>query len=239
MSIKLKAGIRNVAGKGAARSVRKEKKVPAVIYGDKKAPVAIELDAKSWIELIKKPGLRTKLFEIETPNGEENAMLMDIQYHPVSDAPMHVDFKRIDIQKPVSVIVPLQLINVETARGLKLGGTLSFAVRKVAVVAKVDNIPEKIDVDLLELGIGDVVHGEDLKLPTGVELGLHQKDLAFVIITGKMAEETDAAKPATAAAAAPAKGAAKPTTASKDAKPGAAPAKDAKAAAVKPVAKKK
>jgi large subunit ribosomal protein L25 len=236
MSIKLKAGIRNVAGKGAARSVRKEKKVPAVVYGDKKDPVAIELDAKSWIELIKKPGLRTKLFEIETPKGSENAMLMDIQYHPVSDAPMHVDFKRIDIKKPVNVIVPLQLINVETSRGLKLGGTLSFAVRKVAVVAKVDNIPEKIDVDLLELGIGDVVHGEDLKLPAGVELGLHQEHLAFVIITGKMAEEADAAKPAAAAAtAAPAKGAAKPAAASKDAKPAAAPAKEA----AKPAAKKK
>lgn len=234
MSIKLKAGIRNVAGKGAARSVRKEKKVPAVIYGDNKAPVAIELNAKEWIELIKKPGLRTKLFEIETASGPENAMLMDIQYHPVSDAPMHVDFKRIDIKKPVSVVVPLQLVNIETSRGLKMGGTLNFAVRKVAVVAKVDNIPEKIDVDLLELGIGDVVHGSDLKLPTGVELGLHQADLAFVIIAGKMAEEADAAKPAaaTAAAAAPAKGAAKPAAAAKDAKP-------ATAAPAKPAAKKK
>ena len=229
MSIKLKAGIRNVAGKGAARSVRKEKKVPAVIYGDKKSPIAIELNAKEWIELIKKPGLRTKLFEIETANGAENAMLMDIQYHPVSDAPMHVDFKRIDIKKPVSVVVPLRLLNTETSRGLKMGGTLNFAVRKVAVVAKVDNIPEKIDVDLLELNIGDVIHGSDLKLPAGVELGLHQADLAFVIIAGKMAEEVDAAKPAAAAtAAAPAKGAAKPAAAAKDAKPAAAaPAKDA------------
>lgn len=231
MSIKLKAGIRNVAGKGAARSVRKNKKVPAVIYGEKKAPIAIELDTKEWVELIKKPGLRTKLFEIETPNGGESAMLMDIQYHPVSDAPIHVDFKRIDVAKPVSVEVPLELLNVETARGLKMGGTLNFAVRKVAIVAKVNDIPEKIVVDLLTLGIGDVIHGSDLKLPAGVELGLHQADRAFVIIVGKMAEEADAAKPA-AAAAAPAKGAkAAPAKA-------AAPAKDAKPAA-KPAAKKK
>jgi large subunit ribosomal protein L25 len=170
------------------------------------------------------------LFEIETPKGSENAMLMDIQYHPVSDAPMHVDFKRIDIKKPVSVVVPLQLLNTETSRGLKMGGTLNFAVRKVAVVAKVDNIPEKIDVDLLELNIGDVIHGSDLKLSAGVELGLHQADLAFVIIAGKMAEEVDVAKPAAAAAtaAAPAKGAAKPAAAAKDAKPAAAaPSKDA------------
>ncbi len=224
MSIKLKAGIRNVAGKGAARSVRKNKKVPAVIYGEKKAPVSIELDAKEWVELIKKPGLRTKLFEIATPAGDESAMLMDIQYHPVSDAPIHVDFKRIDVAKPVSVEVPLELLNVETARGLKMGGTLNFAVRKVAIVAKVNDIPEKIVVDLLTLGIGDVIHGSDLKLPTGVELGLRQADRAFVIIVGKMAEEADVAKSASTASA-PAKGAkaapAKATAPAKDAKPAA------------------
>jgi large subunit ribosomal protein L25 len=212
MSIKLKAGIRNVAGKGAARSVRREKKVPAVIYGDKKAPVAIELDGREWEMLIKKPGLRTKLFEIETANGTENAMLMDIQYHPVSDIAVHADFKRIDIAKPVNVIVPIELQNMETARGLKMGGTLNFAVRKVGIVAKVNDIPEKISVDLSALNIGDVVHGSDLVLPKGVELGLRQADLAFVIIAGKMAEEADAAKPA--AATTPAKGA-------KDAKPAA------------------
>ncbi|MCL1892097.1 MAG: 50S ribosomal protein L25/general stress protein Ctc [Alphaproteobacteria bacterium] len=229
MSIKIKAGIRNVAGKGAARSVRNNKKVPAVIYGDKKAPVAIELDGKEWGELIKKPGLRTKLFEIETPKGTENAMLMDIQYHPVSDTPIHTDFKRIDITKPVGVVVPLELLNAETAKGLKMGGTLNFAVRKVAIVAKVDDIPEKITVDLAALGIGDVVHGSALQLPKGVELGLRQAGLAFVIIGGKMAEEADAAKPAAAtAAAAPAKGAK-----AAPAKAAAAPAKDAKPAAKK------
>ncbi|MGI5846099.1 MAG: 50S ribosomal protein L25/general stress protein Ctc [Alphaproteobacteria bacterium] len=191
MSIKLKAGIRNVVGKGASRLVRREKKVPAVIYGDKKSPVAIELNAKEWVELIRKPGLRTKLFEIETPNGLENAMLMDIQYHPVSDAPIHVDFKRIDVNKPVNVEVPLKLLNVETSRGLKMGGALNFAIRKVEIVANINKIPEKIDVDISGLNIGDVVHGSDLKLPSGVELGLRQDELAFVVIAGKMAEEAE------------------------------------------------
>lgn len=220
MSIKLTSGIRSVAGKGAARAVRNNKKVPAVIYGDKKDPVAIELDAKSWIELIKKPGLRTKLFEIDTGNGVESAMLMDIQYHPVSDAPIHVDFKRIDVNKPVSVSVPVEVINMETSRGIKMGGTLNFAVRKVAIVAKVDAIPESIVVDLSDMGIGDVVHGSGLNLPAGVELGLRQAELAFVAIAGKMAEEVDVKK---TAAAAPAKG-----TPAKDAKGAKKDAKPAK-----------
>ncbi|MCL1902750.1 MAG: 50S ribosomal protein L25/general stress protein Ctc [Alphaproteobacteria bacterium] len=224
MSIKLNAEIRARAGKGAARATRRNKKIPAVIYGEKKAPVTIELDGHAWVQLIKTPGLRTKLFEIETGSGKESAMLMDIQYHPVSDAPIHVDFKRIDVTKPVSVTIPIQIINIETSKGIKMGGVLNFAVRKVAIVANVKDIPESIVIDLAELSIGEVVHGSALKLPNGVSLGLRQAELAFAAITGKMAEEADAKKAAPAAAA-PAKGA-----------KGAAPAKAA--APAKPAGKK-
>ena len=190
MAINLNAEIRNVAGKGAARSIRKNKNIPAVIYGEKKAPVSIELNGREFEMLLKTPGLRTKLFQIKTAEGTEDAMLMDVQYNPVSDAAMHVDFKRIDVKKPVNVVVPVEVINAETSKGLKLGGTLNFAVRKVALRGLVDVIPEKIVIDLANLSIGDVVHGTDLVLPDGVELGLHQAELAFAIIGGKMPDET-------------------------------------------------
>ena len=190
MAINLNAEIRNVAGKGAARSIRKNKNIPAVIYGEKKAPVSIELNGREFELLLKTPGLRTKLFQIKTAEGTEDAMLMDVQYNPVSDAAMHADFKRIDVKKPVNVVVPVEVINAEISKGLKLGGTLNFAVRKVALRGLVDVIPEKIVIDLANLSIGDVVHGTDLVLPDGVELGLHQADLAFAIIGGKMPDET-------------------------------------------------
>lgn len=190
MAINLNAEIRNVAGKGAARSIRKNKNIPAVIYGEKKAPVSIELNGREFEMLLKTPGLRTKLFQIKTAQGTEDAMLMDVQYNPVSDAAMHADFKRIDVKKPVNVVVPVEVINAETSKGLKLGGTLNFAVRKVALRGLVDVIPEKIVIDLAALNIGDVVHGTDLVLPDGVELGLHQAELAFAIIGGKMPDET-------------------------------------------------
>ncbi len=193
MAINMKAQIRNVAGKGAARSIRKNKNVPAVIYGEKKAPVAIELDGHDFDMLLQTPGLRTKLFQIDTGNGIEDAMLMDIQYHPVSDNVLHADFKRIDVKSPVNVVVPVEVINAETSKGLKLGGVLNFAVRKVALVALVDNIPEKITIDLANMTIGDSVHGTDLVLPEGVQLGLHQAELAFATIGGKMPEEEKAA----------------------------------------------
>ncbi len=193
MAIQLNAEIRNVAGKGAARAVRKNKNIPAVIYGDNKTPVSIELDGRSFEMLIKKPGLRTKLFEITTSAGLENAMLVDIQYHPVSDAVVHVDFKRIDVKTPVNVVVPVELVNQEISKGLKMGGNLNFANRSVALTGLVENIPEKIEIDLANMNIGDSVHGSGLKLPNGVQLGLRQEELAFVVIVGKVAEEAPAA----------------------------------------------
>lgn len=209
MAIKLKAEIRNAAGKGAARSIRRNKNIPAVIYGEKKAPTAIELNGRDFVALLQTPSLRTKLFEIDTTDGHEDAMLMDIQYHPVNDSVIHVDFKRIDVKKPVNVSVPVEVINAETSKGLKLGGVLNFAVRKVALRGLVHDIPEKITIDLTSLNIGDSVHGSDLVLPNGVELGLHQAELAFATIGGKMPDEDASAKSAAAAAAAPAADASK------------------------------
>ena len=146
MAIQLSAEIRKVAGKGAARAVRKNQNIPAVIYGEKKEPVSIELDGHAFNMLLGQPSLRTKLFEITTSNGKEDAMLMDIQYHPISDKVVHVDFKRINVKEPVRVVVPVEVINTETSKGLKLGGVLNFAVRKVALVGLVSDMPEKIKI---------------------------------------------------------------------------------------------
>ncbi|MDR1027185.1 MAG: 50S ribosomal protein L25/general stress protein Ctc, partial [Rickettsiales bacterium] len=192
--IEIAAALRSGVGKGAARKVRNDKKIPAVIYGNKIEPAAIELDGHAFGEMIKKPGLRTKLFVIDTGKAKENAMLVDIQYHPVKDTPMHADFKRVDVAMPVAVSVPLTLLNAEISRGLKMGGALNFAVRSVAILAKVDDIPDHIDVDIREMNITDTLHGRDLVLPKGVELGLRQADLAFVTITGKMKEEKEEPK---------------------------------------------
>ncbi len=201
MAIKLNAEIRKVAGKGAARAVRNSKNIPAVIYGEKKEPVAIELNGRDFEMLLGRPSLRTKLFEITANGTKEDAMLMDIQYHPVSDKVIHVDFKRIDVKKPVHVVVPVEVINADISKGIKLGGVLNFAVRKVALVGLVDDMPEKITIDLANATIGDSIHGTDLVLPKGITLGLHMAELAFATIGGKMPEEADNKAQAAAAAA--------------------------------------
>ncbi len=202
MAITLNAEIRKVAGKGAARAVRNNKNIPAVIYGEKKEPVAIELNGRDFEMLLGQPSLRTKLFEITTNGTKEDAMLMDIQYHPVSDKVVHVDFKRINVKEPVHVVVPVEVINADVSKGIKLGGVLNFAVRKVALRGLVHDIPEKITIDLSDVNIGDTIHGSDLVLPNGVSLGLHMAELAFATIGGKMPEEADNKAQAAAAAAA-------------------------------------
>ena len=207
MAIELKAEIRKVAGKGAARAVRKNANIPAVIYGEKKEPVSIELNGHDFNMLLGTPSLRTKLFEIMVGGKKEDAMLMDIQYHPVSDKVVHVDFKRINVKEPVHVVVPVEVINADISKGIKLGGVLNFAVRKVALRGLVADMPEKITIDLADVTIGDTIHGSDLVLPKGIELGLHMADLAFATIGGKMPEEADAKKAAAPAAAPAAKAA--------------------------------
>ena len=207
MAIKLNAEIRKVAGKGAARAVRKNQNIPAVIYGEKKDAVSIELNGHEFNMLLGQPSLRTKLFEITVGGNKEDAMLMDIQYHPVSDKVVHVDFKRINVKEPVHVVVPVEVINADVSKGIKLGGVLNFAVRKVALVGLVHDMPEKITIDLSDVNIGDTIHGSDLVLPNGVSLGLHMAELAFATIGGKMPEEADAKPQAAAAAAAAATGA--------------------------------
>ncbi|MBR3510895.1 MAG: 50S ribosomal protein L25/general stress protein Ctc [Alphaproteobacteria bacterium] len=205
MAITLNAEIRKVAGKGAARAVRKNKNIPAVIYGEKKEPVSIELNGHEFEMLLGQPSLRTKLFEITVSGNKEDAMLMDIQYHPVSDKVVHVDFKRINVKEPVHVVVPVEVINTDISKGIKLGGVLNFAVRKVALVGLVSDMPEKITIDLSNVTIGDTIHGSDLVLPNGIKLGLHMEDLAFATIGGKMPEEADAKSQAAAATTAQAK----------------------------------
>lgn len=204
--INLTVGIRKCVGKGASRLSRRNSKIPGVIYGNKQNPLTIELDSKEWSKLLQQPGLYTKQFNIKTEEGTETAMLADIQYHPVSDNPIHVDFVRIDVNKEISVSVPIVLLNEETSAGIKMGGGLNFLIRDLEIIAKIADVPEKIELDIANLNIGDVIHGSDVKLPNGTRLAAGMDTLALVTIAGREAEE---AKPATPAAA-PAAPAAKP-----------------------------
>lgn len=164
------AELRDRAGKGAARATRREGKVPGVIYGAKQEPVLIQLDPRVlWAEL-KKPGFSTRLFDVDLgKGGKHRTLARDIQMHPVTDQPVHVDFMRVSADHVVHVKVPVHVINEAAAPGVKKGGVVTIALHEIEVTASPDSIPHEITIDLTGLEIGASVHVSQLKLPAGVK----------------------------------------------------------------------
>ena len=217
----LAAVTRSGTGKGAARSVRREGRVPAVIYGGGLKPEPISVDFKDVNKLIYGGHFLTTIFELEMDGRKERVLPRDYQLDVVTDRPVHVDFLRLAAGSRVRIGVPVHVENREASPGLKKGGTVNLVRHAVEVLAPADNIPEAITIDLTGLDFADSVHVSDLKLPEGCRLVPSRSDLAVVTIvppTVMLEEAPAAAAPAAApAAAAPAKGAAAPVKA--DAKP--------------------
>ena len=165
------AEIRDRAGKGAARATRREGLVPGVIYGQKQTPVLIALDPRViWGEL-RRPGFKTRLFDIDLGNGsKERCLARDVQFHPVTDQPRHVDFMRVSPDAVVHVKVPVHLIGADANAGVKRGGVVSLELHEVEVTCAPDLIPDDIKLDITGLEIGESIHVGELALPAGVSL---------------------------------------------------------------------
>ncbi len=222
----LAAVTRSGTGKGAARSVRREGRVPAVIYGGGLKPEPISVDFKDVNKLIYAGRFLTTIFEIDMEGRKERVLPRDFQLDVVTDRPVHVDFLRLAAGARVRIGLPVHVENRDASPGIKKGGTVNIVLHSVEVLAPADNIPEAITIDLTGLDFADSVHVSTLKLPEGCKLVPSKTDLTVVTIVPPtvMLEEGPAAAAAPAAPAAPA---------------AAAPAKAAApAAAAKPAAKK-
>lgn len=161
---------RDRAGKGAARATRRTGLVPGVIYGAKQAAVLLAIDPRILNAEMRKPGFTTKLFDIDLgAGGKHRCLARDVQLHPVTDQPVHVDFLRVSADAVVHVKVPVHVINQAAAPGVKRGGVVTIELHEVEVTCSPDNIPSEITVDLTGLDIGSSVHINDLKLPAGVK----------------------------------------------------------------------
>lgn len=161
----IKAEARDRAGKGAARALRRENKIPAVIYGAKQAPVGISLDAKQTTLLLHAGGFLTTIFEIEVGGKKERAIPRDYQVDPVKDTLIHVDFLRVSKDSVVHVQVPVHFVNDDKCPGLKAGGVLNIVEHTIDLTVPAEKIPEFIEVDLAGLSIGDSIHISAVKLP--------------------------------------------------------------------------
>lgn len=229
------AEARAIAGTGTARSLRREGKVPAIIYGGGGEDVKIALNTKDLTKEYGKGGFFSKLVDLQI--GKENILALprDIQLHPVSDVIIHADFQRVAKGANVHVFVPVQFINAEKCIGVKRGGILNMVRREVELVCTPENIPDFITADVANLNIGGSVHIGDVKLPEGVKPAIHDRNFTIATIASSkgMQEETAVAAAAEGDAAAPAAGAAAPAAGAKAAAPAAGKAAPAAAPAKK------
>ena len=201
--VTLEVSRREKSGKEIAKKLRAGGKVPAVVYGGHKEPVAIEVDRKSVSELIQKSehGVRSIfLLKMTGTDQQRHAMIKDIQIDPVSRKMTHIDFVRVVMDEVVRVTVPVHIVG--TAIGVKEGGILDWQIRDLHVECLPNAIPDKIDIDVTALGSHDYTRVSDLKLPEGVKV-LEDPERVVVGVTHLRAEAEPAATTEAAAATEP------------------------------------
>ena len=200
------AEARDRAGKGAARESRRNGRVPAVIYGDKKEPTLISLDPKEIDRHIHKKTFYATLLDVELSGQKHRVLPRDVQFDPVTDRTLHVDFQRIGKDTKVHVNVPVVVRNEAASPGLKRGGVLNLVRHEIEFICSPDAIPQSVEVDVTGLEIGGSIHITAVKLPENATLVARERDFTVVSIgapTGLKAEQQEAAEKAAAAAAAP------------------------------------
>lgn len=212
---KVVAKMRDRAGKGGARSSRREGLIPAVIYGDKQPPVMIAVEPKTIERELHKEGYFNHRLKIAVDGTDFDVLPRDVQVDPVTDKPLHLDFLRIGPDSVITVQVPVHFRNEAASPGIKRGGVLNVVLHEITVRTKADKIPEFFEVDLTGLEIGHSIHMSTLSIPEGVRVVTRDNNatvasIAAPTVVRETAVDAGAAAgaPAEGAAAAPAAGAA-------------------------------
>ncbi|QDH16963.1 50S ribosomal protein L25/general stress protein Ctc [Swingsia samuiensis] len=187
----LKVSKRAKAGKGAARATRREGLVPAVIYGGKKEPAIIAIDPRLIIKEFHRGGWASRVYNLKIEGGDRASVLIrDVQFHPVSDAPLHIDFQRVSAGEKVHVQVSVVFEGEDAAPGIKRGGVLNIVQHAVEVEADPSNIPEHFVADLTGLDIHDTIRWADLSGTEHVELLGNQAEEDADIVIASIAPPT-------------------------------------------------
>ena len=165
----LSAEVRSDYGKGASRRLRKTNKFPGIIYGGKGNPTPISLDHNEMLNSFQHEAFFSHILTLKVDGSEEKAIIKDIQRHPYKQRILHMDFQRVRMDEAISVRVPLHYLNEEACVGVKTdGGALNRVETDIGVSCLPGDLPEYIEVDVLELHLGDSLHLSDVKLPDGV-----------------------------------------------------------------------
>lgn len=178
----LSAMARDKGGKGAARAIRRDGLVPAVIYGDKKTPELVSVALREVTKLYQTGTFMSHLLDIEVNGKKTRVIPRDVQLDPVRDFVIHVDFLRLGKGATINVDVPVYFLNEEASPGLKAGGVLNIVRHEVELSCPADSIPESIDIDLTGLEMGDAIHISHVKLPAGVKPVIADRDFTIATI---------------------------------------------------------
>ncbi|MCW2305735.1 50S ribosomal protein L25/general stress protein Ctc [Rhodobium gokarnense] len=202
-SYEIAATVRERVGKGAARALRRENKIPAVIYGDKKSPEPIAVDLKDMTMRLHGGGFMTTVATVNVDGKKSRVIPRDYQLHPVRDELLHIDFLRITKGAKLTVEVPVTFINEESSKGLKRGGVLNVVRYTVELDCPVDAIPDHLELDLAGLDLGDSIHISAVTLPEGVVPTITDRDFTIATIAapaGLQEEDEEEAEAAEAEA---------------------------------------
>ncbi|MBM3544596.1 MAG: 50S ribosomal protein L25/general stress protein Ctc [Alphaproteobacteria bacterium] len=216
-AMELKAWARPRTGKGGSRSVRREGRIPSVLYGDKKEPQTIAVDYRAIDQQVHTGHFRSTVFVLDIEGTKTRVIPRDVQFDPVRDFPIHVDFLRLSKDALVTVDVPVRFLNEAASPGLKRGGVLNIVRHEIPVRCPADSIPDHFDVDLTGLEIGDSVHISAIALPENVRPTISERDFTVATIVGRTAEEPEPSAVAAEAVVPGAEGEAVPEAAAAEA----------------------
>ena len=191
-AIDLKANLRYMFGKGSARFARRNNLISAVIYGNKEKTIPISLEKKEWYFLMQKPGIFGQLINIETTDGKHFVLPRDIQFHPVTEDTLHIDFLRVTDKSYVNVGINVEFINEDKCIGIKFGGVLNVVRSQVELNCPATAIPEKITVDLEGLNVGDTIHISYISLPENCTPTITDRDFTVATIAAPRGGMSDA-----------------------------------------------
>jgi len=184
--LEINATIRKTRGNGPARSLRREGRFPAILYGPGTQPVMLSVNVRDFEHVVQKGNIRRTIFSLSIQNGStvtKPAVIKELQTHPVSGQFLHVDFYEIDMNRKLRVMVPV--VPKGKTKGEEFGGMLQIIEREIAVFCLPQEIPDSLEIDVSELGVGDALHVKDIALPGGVELPPGENYTVVTVVSPK------------------------------------------------------
>ena len=175
------------AGKGASRVLRREGRVPAVVYGGNEEPLAVHVEEKELRRQLGTGHFFNSVVEISIGGKSFTTLPKDVAFHPVTDRPLHADFLRIAKDAKIHVNVPVVFINEAASPGLKKGAVLNIVRHDLDLVCEADKIPEEVQIDVTGLEIGDSIHISHVALPQGSTSGITDRDFTIATIVAPSA----------------------------------------------------